>query len=250
MRATSPPTALPIAVAACALVAAVLALSAVPSSALAQRWQRPVPGEIARSFSYTSSAPFVPGAHRGVDLEAPPGAVVRAVCAGRVVHAGAVAGNAKVASMTCGAKRVSYLPLEAVAVRPGGSVRVGARIGTVAAGHGGLHLGVRREGDRFGYVDPMELLADSDGPFAPAPRPAVPRRAPRPALPRLAQRPAVPRVALPSSATSPVAAPATSSLAPWPVWLGLALLLCGAVGSTTVAVRRHRFVHARATSTA
>ena len=246
MRATTPPTALAIAVAACVfLVAAALALLAVPAAASAQRWLRPVPGEVARAFSYASSAPFTAGAHRGVDLHAPPGAGVRAVCAGRVVHAGAVAGRARVVSTTCGARRVSYLPLAALTVRAGESVRAGAEIGTVAAGHGGLHLGVRSEGDRFGYLDPMTLLGDRDRPFVPAPRPAVPRRVRRPTLPRLAPRPAVPHAAPLPSARAPVTVTAASSPAPWPVWLGLALLLCGAAGSGTVAVRRRRFVHAR-----
>ncbi len=132
MRATSLPNAPPIAVAACAsLVAAATALLAVPSAVIAQRWVRPVPGEVARSFSYTQSAPFTTGAHRGVDLSAPPGAVVRAACAGRVVHAGAVASSTKVASTTCGARRVSYLPL-ATARGPRGRARPRRR----AARHG------------------------------------------------------------------------------------------------------------------
>src|SRR5215217_2324072 len=99
MRATSLPTALPIAIAAVALVAAVLAPLAVPCSALAERWLRPVSGEVARSFSYARAAPFVRGAHRGVDLAAPPGTAVRAACAGRVVYAGPVPGSDEVVSM-------------------------------------------------------------------------------------------------------------------------------------------------------
>ena len=37
------------------LVAVVLAPLAVPSTALAERWLRPVPGEVARSFSYAQA---------------------------------------------------------------------------------------------------------------------------------------------------------------------------------------------------
>jgi hypothetical protein len=276
VRATSLPTALPVATAAVALTAAVLAPLAVPCSALAERWVRPVPGELARSFSYARGAPFARGAHRGVDLAAPPGTSVRAACAGRVVHAGPVAGRDEVVSMRCGTRRVSYLPLATVTVRAGATIGAGAQLGTVAAGHGGLHLGVRREGDPFSYVDPMPLLA----PQRPAPRGTFPTtRTPRSARPRpvpartpvLAGHPALPRPAplnapsrrslppfsrlAPSNAPSPRSLPppphpaplnarsphpASPRLAPWPVWGGLALALSGAAGTGTVALRRRR----------
>ena len=153
MPATSPPIALPVAAAVTSVLAAVLVPPAVPSAALAERWLRPVPGEVARTFHYARGAPFTPGAHRGVDLAAPPGTAVRSACAGRVVHAGRVAGRG-VVSVRCGARRVAHLPVRSIGVRAGARVRAGASIGTLAAGHGGLHLGVRAEGDPFGYVDP------------------------------------------------------------------------------------------------
>ena len=121
-------------------------------------------------------APFAPGAHRGADLAAPPGTAVRAACAGRVVHAGPVAGRG-VVSVRCGARRVTPPAARGrSAVRAGARVRAGAPIGTLAAGHGGLHLGVRAEGDPFGYVDPMTLLparraSPRAGRGTPAPRP-------------------------------------------------------------------------------
>lgn len=263
MRASSPPTVLLIAAVACEVLAAVPALPAIPSVARAEHWPPPVPGQVARAFSYAGSTPFAAGAHRGVDLDAPPGTVVRAACSGRVVHAGVVAGRERVVSTNCGARRVTYLPLASVAIRAGEGVRAGATIGTVAAGHGGLHVGVRREADHFAYVDPMRLFARHERPFAPAPRPAVPRfpgprstgprLAPRPATPRLAPRSSVPRSGAPEPAVSPTGGPGSSTLpAPWPVWAGLALLLCGSAGSGTVAVRRRRRAAAtvRATSTA
>ena len=77
MRASLPPTARPVATAAVVLVAAVLVPLAITSTALAERWLRPVPGEVARPFSYAREAPFAAGAHRGVDLVAPPGTAVR-----------------------------------------------------------------------------------------------------------------------------------------------------------------------------
>ena len=240
MRAISLPTAHPIAAAALALVAAVLAPLAAPSAALAERWLRPVPGEVARPFSYSRAAPFARGAHRGADLAAPPGTVVRAACHGRVVHAGAVAGPEQVVSVRCGDRRVSYLPLAAVEVREGATIRAGAPLGTVAAGHGGLHLGVRREGDAFGYEDPLPLLAPPASPSAPATRPSVRRSRPRLARPRAAPQPRT--APLPRAATRPAplprAEPPPSSPAPWPVWAGLAALLAGGTGSGTIAVRR------------
>jgi hypothetical protein len=280
VRATSPPPALTVAAAAIPPLAAALVPLVVPSAALAERWLRPIPGEVARSFSYDRAAPFERGAHRGADLAARPGTPVRSACAGTVVHAGRVPRHGRVVSVRCGARRVSYLPLASVSVRAGASVRTGARLGTVGAGHGGLHLGIRREADPFGYEDPIRLLAPSPRSRAPkplplsrhprrtAPRPAAPSRrvmprvtAPRVAAPRL---PAT-RVAPPPTARGPVAPhslppfdapratprftttlPTTSPLtpparvAPWPVWAGLALLLAGAAGSGTVVVRRRR----------
>jgi murein DD-endopeptidase MepM/ murein hydrolase activator NlpD len=241
VRATSPPTALRIATAAIALVAAALVPSAVPSTASAERWLRPVPGEVTRPFSYVRASPFLAGAHRGADLAAAPGTVVRAACAGRVMHAGPVADIERVVSVRCGARRVSYLPLARLAVREGATVRAGARIGTVAAGHGGLHLGVRRERDRFGYIDPLALIARPEGP----PQPLLPRVGPRPASPRpLSPRPVSPRPARPrpqlARITPASADPVAPTLAPWPAWAGLTLLLAGAAGSGTIALRRRR----------
>jgi hypothetical protein len=298
VRATPLPAALPVAVAAFPLLAATMVPPAAPSAALAERWLRPVPGEVARSFDYARAAPFARGAHRGADLAARPGTPVRAACGGRVVHAGPVAGRDGVVSVSCGVRRVSYLPLDAIAVRAGAEVRAGAALGAVAPGHGGLHVGVRREGDPFGYEDPLALLPAAGAPGVPvaAPRlplarpprprleparrarrprvrpvpvrPAVPTR-PRPeatrrALPARSRpeaavravptrphpeavRPAVPTSSRPGPAPGPAPRPHTPAglrtpgvAAPWPVWLGLALLACGAAGSRTIVLRRRR----------
>jgi murein DD-endopeptidase MepM/ murein hydrolase activator NlpD len=253
VRATSPPTALPVAAAALALAAAFAVSLAVPTAALAQRWLRPVPGDVARPFSYERAAPFVAGSHRGVDLAAAPAAVVRAACPGRVIHVGAVAGRDQVVSMRCGGRRVSYLPLATVAVRAGATIGAGAPIGSVAPGHRGLHLGVRREGDPFGYEDPMALLPARERPIAPIPVATGRRPIARPATPRPAARPAMPRPAMPRPAARPgVPRPLPRqprvrqpSPAPLHVWVGLAAALCGAAGSGTLAVRRRRVAHTR-----
>jgi hypothetical protein len=171
----------------------------------------PVGGPVARGFS-VGADPFEGGRHRGVDLVAAPGAVVRAPCGGSVVVAGRVGASGRVVTVLCRGWRVTVMPLAAVAVRRGAVVRAGTRVGTVArsAAHAGLHLGVRRDGVRFGYVDPLRFLAPrSSAPFV-APR-APARRRPPPV--------AAPAVRVPA----PVA-----GLAPWPAWAGLALVLAGA----------------------
>jgi len=240
-----------------------IALLAVSLTLLA-----PVPGPVARPFAYGAD-PFGAGWHRGADFAAARGARVGAACSGRVVWAGR-----DVVTVRCGSYRVTHLPLESVAVASGARVRAGARIGTLARArdHAGLHVGVRRAGDRFGYVDPVALLgARPPGvPAAPrvgGPEPRAPRAAPRPrtappraapplgpapplraALPRAAPPAAVPRSA--PLGVSPRAAPplptrpapaAVRVLAPWPAWLGLAVLLAGAVGGgVRIGLRRRR----------
>jgi Peptidase family M23 len=256
VRATSPPTAPTVACAALALAAATLVPPALPSGAAAERWQRPVPGEVARAFDYSVAAPFAAGAHRGVDLRAAPGSRARAACGGRVMFAGPVAGAANVVSVLCGGRRVSYLPLARISVHSGETVLPGAPLGTLARGHNGaLHLGVRRAADRFAYEDPLPLLDPAAGgrPLAPArrrpqrPRPAAPRApAPHATAPRThpatpPRRIAQPRANRPTRAPAPAGlAIAPGELAPWPAWVGLALLLAGTSGSGTLALRRRR----------
>ena len=190
-------------------VALVLGLGAAPAHA----WRRPLPGPVTRAFAYSPAAPFAGGQHRGADFAGSPRAVVRAACSGRVAYAGR-----GVATLRCGPWRVTHLPLATLAVHAGERVREGARLGTLAesAEHAGLHLGVRRAGDRFSYVDPLPLL----GPEIPrvGPPGVAPRRAPPAPV-------AAPRRAPPGRSPVRIRAVAT-----WPVWLGLALALAGAVG--------------------
>jgi len=229
------------------LVLAVLLVSAEPAWGA---WRRPVSGAVARPFAYSAEAPFRAGAHRGADFAAAAGSRVRAACSGVVVTAGM-----SVVTLRCGEWRVTALPLGSFAVRHGARVRAGAAIGRLGTmrGHTGLHLGVRRAGDRFAYVDPVPLLA---GPPAP-PATAVPRSGPRPAPPPGAAPPrpapapgdAPPRAPAPRGSAPPLVAPTprgstaplsgevrvsarepAGGLAPWPAWAGLALLVLGAVG--------------------
>jgi hypothetical protein len=256
---------------AAAVIAVVLALLAAhPAGA---SWRPPVDGPVTRGFDLGAN-PYEGGRHRGVDLRVAPGAPIRATCGGPVVVAGQVGTSGRVVTVLCGRWRVTHMPLEYVAVRAGETVREGAALGTVAASgeHTGLHLGVRRDGTRFGYVDPMRFLSKSDTP----PPLAVPRstrplrfgRRPRPApLRRVPSRRPVPTTG-PAPVTRPVPStgpthplsepgpgsqrpvvgrtrhgrgersglrgsdrtgsnPAARTLAPWPAWAGLALVLAG-----------------------
>jgi hypothetical protein len=187
-----------------------------------ERWVEPVPGVPLRGFSYSAN-PFAAGLHRGADLAVRRGEPVRSACAGRVVFAGRVVDQGGVVSVRCGPWRASYVGLAAIAVRAGELVPVGHRLGAAgrASGHAGLHFGVRREGRRFGYVDPLAFLAGS-GPSPPPPAvvpvsrtPTAPAARPLPAAHARPQR-------------------ASAALAPWPVWLGLGLLLAGLAGAGTV----------------
>jgi murein DD-endopeptidase MepM/ murein hydrolase activator NlpD len=245
------------------LLACVLGL-ATPAHAA---WRRPVPGSVSRAFAYGPD-PFRAGWHRGIDLSARPGAVVRAACAGRVATA-----RPGLVTLRCGPWRVTHLPVATVSVERGEVVAAGRPLGTLgaAAGHTGLHLGVRRAGERFGYVDPLQFLGGpSPRPVPPAGArrgPPVPRAGPRPATPapvpragrapRVAPAPPfdpVPRVGLarPASRAGPPRAPVpvgvrvfvptgVGALAPWPAWAGLALLLLGAAGGgVRIGARRRR----------
>ena len=110
------------------------------------------------------AAPFRAGAHRGADFAATAGARVRAACAGAVVTAGM-----GVVTLRCGPWRVTALPLGASPpCAQGARVRAGAALGRLGTlpGHTGLHLGVRRAGDRFAYVDPVPLLGGAPAPPA------------------------------------------------------------------------------------
>ncbi|MGC4805356.1 murein hydrolase activator EnvC family protein [Micromonospora sp. DT233] len=103
--------------------------------------------------------PWLPG-HRGVDLVAPPGAVVRAAGAGVVLFAGPVAGRPVVTVGHGAGLRTTYEPV-APGVRAGDRVAAGAAVGRLATGHAGcpeaacLHWGLRRADE---YLDPLALL--------------------------------------------------------------------------------------------
>jgi hypothetical protein len=187
-----------------------------------------VSGEPTKLF-HLGPNPFVAGQHRGVDFAAR--GAVRSACAGRVVFAGRVAGEGTV-SVRCGRWRVSYAPLARVAVREGEYVGAGAWLGRSVRG---IHFGVRREGRRFGYVDPLAFLDAGRAPPAPVlgrPPKGHLRARPLPARRRTASSPA-------------------ATLAPWPVWVGLTIGLIGLFGAGRLRSpnRRQEGAPCRASST-
>jgi hypothetical protein len=212
---------------------AVVIFLALPAPAAAG-WRSPVPGPVTRAFDVGAN-PYEGGRHRGIDLGAAPGTPVRAACAGRVVVAGRVGTSGGVVTLLCGRWRVSHMPLNTITVRPDTNVSPGARLGTLADdhAHAGLHLGVRRAGTRFGYVDPLRFLSPTPTPLPPLGR--APRGRPRNLTPRSDSPPtpspppiAAPRpvsARRPVAAPRPVSVPGSGSLAPWPAWAGLALVL-------------------------
>lgn len=209
-------------------MAAIIACASAPAAAEAG-WRWPVEAGVSREYRLGRD-PYVAGAHRGVDLGAAPGAVVVSACAGTVVFAGTLPGGSRAVTLACGPWRVTHLPLRRLAVRAGTDVRAGRAIGVLGREprHRGLHLGIRRAGERHGYVDPRRFLGTAGLP-GDAP-PLGGRRGPRSGgrtvrpLPRAGLIPApVPAV--------PVSAATRPALAPAPVWVGLALVLVAGVGA-------------------
>jgi len=122
----------------------------------------PVAGAVVRGFD-ARAGPYGPG-HRGIDIAALVGEVVRAPAAGKVVFAGPVAGTTWVSLLVAPGVVVTLGPL--LDPVTAGRVRPRAPIGRVGPGHqpgsggpGGvtLHLGVRVDGV---YVDPLAYLVD------------------------------------------------------------------------------------------
>ena len=140
----------------------------------------PVTGPLARGFDARAGS-YGPG-HRGIDVAAPVGELVRAPAAGEVVFAGPVAGVGWVTIMAAPGVLVTLGPLLDPPV-PGARLRARAPVGRLVPGHavvpaggsggvrggraalpggpgaGGatLHLGVRVDGV---YVDPLAYLVD------------------------------------------------------------------------------------------
>ena len=112
----------------------------------------PVSGAVVRRFEQPDG-PYGRG-HRGVDLAAAPGEVVRAALAGTVRFAGAVAGETWVTVDHGDGLETTYGGV-APEVSAGARVATGQRLGRVRAGRRVLDWGARAGGD---YLDPLGLL--------------------------------------------------------------------------------------------
>ncbi|GIL36001.1 murein hydrolase activator EnvC [Phycicoccus sp. DTK01] len=122
------------------------------------RWPAtPVPGVVRRFVPPAST--YGPG-HRGLDLAVAGATPVLAVEAGRVTHAGVVAGRGTVTLRHRDGLESTYEPV-VPEVHVGDEVAAGGRLGLLGpvSAHCGrracLHLGARREG---AYLDPLPLL--------------------------------------------------------------------------------------------
>jgi hypothetical protein len=164
---------------------------------------------------------------------------VLAACGGRVTFAGRVPRGGQTVSVRCGPLVATYQHLGAVAVRRGQIVLPGARIGKV--GHARprphVHLGAR-DAATGAYVDPLGLFAGAPHVVPP---PVVVQRRPLPLGPApVARRPRARPSALPTAHPAAIPPRAGAYRLPWPVWLGLALVVLGLPLGGAVTVRRRR----------
>lgn len=119
----------------------------------------PLFGSMVRAWDAPEDKPFAAG-HRGIDVAAPTGTVVRTSAPGVVSFAGTVAGNRTVTVDHADGVRTSYSYLSAIVPRRGDALASGDVVGTVGTGHPDealpphVHLSARR-GDV--YVDPVEI---------------------------------------------------------------------------------------------
>lgn len=227
----------------------VLALLPTATAAAAERgrtWQRPVAGPVLRAFSLSAER-FAPGQHRGVDLGAPLGAVVRAACGGRVSFAGRVPRGGRTVSVRCGPLIATYQQLGSVTARGNEMLARGERLGTVGRSEDPrkrrphLHLGAR-EAATERYVDPLTLLAGVPRAVPLVPGARAPGRRPLPLGPAPhglrvqadARRVHAPQAIAARARRVPVAT------TPWTVWIGLLCVGLGLPLGALVSVRRRR----------
>ena len=127
-------------------------------------WAWPVTGPVVRGFDPPGS-PYGSG-HRGIDIGAPVGTLVRAPAPGVVSFAGSVGGHLFVTIDHGGGLLSTCSFLSALLVHRGDLVVQGQGIGLSGWGHDGditpnVHFGVRLNGqyaDPFDYLSPASLV--------------------------------------------------------------------------------------------
>ena len=144
-----------------ALALLIVCAFAAPAYAVPTFLIPPVDGVVIRGFEAPGTQ-WGPG-HRGMDLAALPGTEVRAAAAGTVTFAGSVAGLLAVTIDHGQGLETTYSRLSSIEVTEGEPVGEGRRIGRTSAAHpdgdGGLHFGVKLNGD---YVDPAAFIGPLD----------------------------------------------------------------------------------------
>jgi hypothetical protein len=200
------------------LLAVLAAILVLPAPAQGRpRWVWPVGGAVVGHFRLAADR-FAAHQRRGIDIAVPPGTTVRAACPGRVTFAGTLPRGGRAVTVACGALNATYLHLGLLRVRSGGWLAPGRPLGTVGIG-GRLRLGARVRIRRFGYVDPLTLLADPRGVDPPAvalPRVGLPSTGPgrAPESSPSPRRVAAP-LASPARTGAPAAAPGLPFAGAW-----------------------------------
>ncbi len=145
-----------------------LAQTALPAAPPVVR-PLPAPLSVARWWD-PPPTPYAAG-HRGVDLAAPVGAELRAVAAGRVHHAGPVAGRGVLSLALPNGLRTTYEPVRPL-VTEGEEVSAGQVVAVLTEGShcptACLHWGLL-SGEV--YLNPLALLARPTPRLLPHPRP-------------------------------------------------------------------------------
>jgi hypothetical protein len=178
----------------------------VPAAPADAAWTWPVKGDVITPYR-NGTDPYASGQHRGIDIAAAVGTPVVAAAGGDVRFAGTAGSSGLTISIrTSDGYDTSYLHLSSFAVRAGGRVSAGDRIGAVgttgtrSASAPHLHFGVRDAGSDHSYHDPLAFLPAP--PAAPSPEPPAPAPAPAPE-----PAPPAPAPLTPTPAARPKTAP-------------------------------------------
>lgn len=116
-------------------------------------WPSRVPVKILRPFDPPAS-PWGSG-HRGIDLDIQSGSEIYSARAGTVFFVGTIAGKPSISIKHTALIRTTYTPVTSD-LTVGTAVKAGQKIGTLQAGHPGLHFGAKID-DRH-YLNPLLLI--------------------------------------------------------------------------------------------